>query len=376
MKLARARITALRVPLRAPLTTAHGRIPAREGALLELEAHGGVRGAGEALPLPGFGLERPDEAVHALLAACRSLVGGEHASPEAALEAAAGHLAAAPAARAALETALLDLEAGEAGVPLAARIAERTGAAVLPRIATGRLVAAIGCSAAAAEAQRACAAGYRTLKLKLGAGDFARERERVVAVRAAAGPDVALRLDANGGWNEADAARHIDALADLDVELLEQPVPAHEVDALARLRRGAPFAIAADEAVRDEATAVRLLDAGAVDVLVLKPAAVGGPGAAVRIAARARAAGIEVLVTSFLDSALGRTLALHLAAALPASRYAAGLASGGLLDDDLAEAAAPRDGALEVPRAPGLGVAPEPAAVARLAVGSAHEVRA
>jgi L-alanine-DL-glutamate epimerase-like enolase superfamily enzyme len=198
----------------------------------------------------------------------------------------------------------------------------------------------------------------------------------VEAVRRAVGPGTDLRLDANCAWSEEEALERIAALAAFDIELIEQPVPASDVPALARVRAAARFPVAADEAVADERSALRLLEGGAADVLVLKPAALGGLRPAARIAAAARRAGAGALVTSFLDSALGVSAALHLAASLPEPALAAGLATGDLLEIDWADAPQAERGALPVPSGPGLGVAPDATRLAQLACGETREVRA
>jgi O-succinylbenzoate synthase len=142
------------------------------------------------------------------------------------------------------------------------------------------------------------------------------------------------------------------------------------------VRAASRIPIAADEAVRDEDAAEQLLDAGAADLFVLKPAALGGLRAAGRIAQRSRRAGVGVVVTSFLDSGLGIAAALHFAASLPDSPFAAGLATAELLKDDLAPPFAVGGGAIALPRAPGLGIAPDAEALRRCATGSPREFRA
>jgi len=376
VRIVAARITPLRLPLRAPLTTAHGAVTQREGALFELEEERGVRGCGEALPLPGFGLETPAQAVRALEELARELLGRRMESPAALLDAGECATAGAPAARAALDMAVHDLAARTQGVSLAQWLASQTGTKPHARIPVSALVAAADAEAAAAEAHERLGQGFRTLKLKLGPSDFERDLARVAAVRAAAGGTVALRLDANGAWKEADTLPRLRELARFGIEFLEQPVAAQDVEALARLRAAAPFPIAADEAVQSEAHAEALLAARAADLLVLKPAAVGGLRAACRIAARARNAGIPLVVTCFLDSALGRTAALHLAASLPGAPRAAGLATGELLAEDLAASPPLAEGSLAPPQAPGLGVAPDAELLRRCAAAPRLELRA
>ncbi|MEE2679751.1 MAG: o-succinylbenzoate synthase [Myxococcota bacterium] len=376
MKLRAARLTPIAVPMRAALRTTHGTVTDRQGWLLELEAFGGVPGFGEALPLPGFGLESADHAGAALAEAVRRLVGREIDSVAAGLSVVAPDLATAPAARAALDGALRDLEARELGMPLATRLAAELGTETRPTVASGFLLGSDRPDVAAEEAAGAVAAGFRVLKLKVGSAAFDRDRDRVASVRERVGTAVALRVDANEAWPESAAAAHIETLAGLGVELVEQPLDRDATAAAARLRRTSAIPLAADEAVRDVPSAERVLRAGAADVLVVKPAAVGGLGRALAIVQRARAAGIEVLITSFLDTAIGRTGALHLAAALPPSRHASGLATGALLADDLASGAAPHAGAIPVPHDSGLGLVPDREAMARLARGRPIEVTA
>jgi len=324
MKLRSARLTPIAVPMRTPLATARENIRTREGVLIELEAFGGARGYGEASPLRGFGLESADRAGTALADAAHRLVGCEIDSAETGLETAASDLARAPAARAALDSALRDLGARETGVPLATELARLLGTAARPRVPTGLILGSDGAKAAAEEARGALAAGFRVLKLKLGAGAFDTDRERVAAVRETVGAEVALRVDANGAWSETEASSHLVELAALDIELVEQPVASKALDALARLRRASAIPVAADESVRDVPSAERILLLRAADILVVKPAAVGGLGNALSIVRRAREAQVEVLVTTFLDTAIGRAGALHQAAALPHARHAAG----------------------------------------------------
>jgi len=372
VKIVRAGVTPVGIALAAPLATAHGTLRVRAGALLSLTADSGHSGWGEALPLPGFGLETAAESLAALERVAAGLVGCAAGDLDAALDAALPLAKGARSAQAAADAALHDLAAREAGMPVAALL----GPARRERVAVSALIGGNDTATAAAEARRAMRRGFRTLKLKLFARDPARDEERVAAVREAVGAGVALRLDANGAWTEAIAREAVARLARFQIELIEQPVAAADIAGLARVRAASPIPVAADEAVRDEDAAARLLDAEAADALVLKPAALGGLRAAGRIARRAQGMGCDVLVTSFLDSSLGIAAAVHLAAALPESPFAAGLATAGLLRDDLAAPPDIRRGAIAVPRASGLGVAPDPAALRRCATGPTRELHA
>lgn len=182
-------------------------------------------------------------------------------------------------------------------------------------------------AAAVDRAERAVAAGYRTLKVKVGDDGDA---ERVAAIRRVVGDAVALRLDANGMWDPAIARDRVQRLAEFAPEFIEEPV--NGLEQLARLRQDVTVKLAADESVRSHADAQRLAKLGAVDVLILKVQACGG---ALRALRWAEDAGVPVVVTSMLETSVGIAAGIALAAALPQLPYACGLATAGLLAADV-----------------------------------------
>ena len=371
MKIARSTTTPFRLRLRKPLETAHGAVSEREGFLLALFLDDGTVGFGEAAPLPGFGVESVASCDAALQTIAKPLLGRDPRALDERLddvEASAPH---APAARAAADAALHDLAARIEGRSVAAILA---GARRAPRqrIPVNALLSGRTEAEVEAQAQRAVAEGFGTLKLKVGLdpeGDLA----RVAAAKRACGPATRIRVDANGAWGEVEARRFLERLARFDLEWVEQPVPALDLAAFARLRRVSPVPLAADESVSGEDAARRVLAGGCADVLVLKPSILGGLRSAQRIALAAERAGTDVVVTSLLDSGLGIAAAAHLAASLPGSRHAAGLATQGLLVEDLIDPLELTDGSLQLPRGSGFGVAPCPRRLARLALAPAQE---
>ncbi len=163
--------------------------------------------------------------------------------------------------------------------------------------------------------------------------------ERVGAIRRATGDSVRLRLDANCAWTYAAALDRLAAVAPFDLEYVEQPLAAGDIEGHAALRRALPVPIALDESVESEAAAIAILAARAADVLVVKPARVGGPGAVRAIAARAAAAGVPLVVSTFFETGIGTDAAIRAAAALPeiGPERAHGLATAGILVHDLLE---------------------------------------
>ena len=207
--------------------------------------------------------------------------------------------------------------------------------------------------------------GCTTAKVKVAqAGQrLADDVDRVAAVRAALGPSGRVRVDANGAWDVGAAVTALTALAPYDLEYAEQPcAQVAELAALrvALARAGVDVPVAADESVRKAEDPLRVALAGAADVVVLKVAPLRGVAPALEVAA---ACGLPVVVSSALDTSVGIRAGLALAAALPALPYACGLATVGLLTDDVAaEPLVPVEGHLPVRPTPA-----DPARLARLA---------
>lgn len=350
MKVAGLSWARFRLPFRAPLVTARGTFRYRHGLLLRLSTDAGISGLGEASPHPAVGGIAQLESDLAALA--RRLTGTAVTDLEDLGLPRCLDLH--PALACALETAALDVQARARGVPLAALLRPDHRRSV-PVNAT---IAPNSPASAAAEAGAARAAGFRCVKMKVGtAPDLDEECRRVAAARAALGPDIALRLDANGAWDLETAMRVIPRLAEMGIELVEQPLAPGDPAAMAHLRRSVPVRIAADEDVTDERAALRLLEAGAADALVLKPMVLGGLRPALRIADLAAAAHVSAIVTTTIDAAVGTAAALHLAAALDDDAPACGLATGALLAADVAARPfAASGGCMAVPSQPGLGV--------------------
>lgn len=358
MKLRGARVSPITLRFARPVRTARGVFTERPCVILELHDADGVSGYGEAAPWAGFGMETLAESLATLRQAAPLLCDADLEPGEWPVRLAA-HFHSAPAARAALDGALWDLASRRAGRPLANLLAARVGplsGAVLTQVPASALLLERAPDALFAEAANTRAAGYLAAKLKLGEDTLAEDLARVGAARDGLGPDVALRGDANGAWSERQAREALAALAPFRLAYVEQPVAATEIDAFARLRRDGTVRIAADESVTTAAGALRLLAADAVDVMVLKPACLGGPARALEIAARARRAGCEVVFTHAFESAVGATHALHCAAAWGDAAAVHGIATRGLFVHDVAVPPACNGGRVVLSREPGLGI--------------------
>lgn len=365
MKIVRVRWDSFQVPFKRDFGTSQGVTQIREGLILRLTTDSGMTGVGEASPLPLFGGGTVDDAARALARIAPWLVGRTIDEIERSVQALDRRLPGVPAVSCAVDVALGDVLSREQGISLA-RWLSPAAADVVPVNAT---IAAREDVQAVQQVEDAVRLGFGTLKLKVGmAQTLAAEVERVVRVREAMGRSVRLRLDANGGWTPERAVQVIHAVECYDVELIEQPVPAHDVAGLAQVRRAVSIPIAADEAVADEAGARSLLDADAADVFIVKPMIVGGLRSARRICELARVAKRGVVVTTTIDGGIGVIAALHLAATLPRPILPCGLATASLLETDLlVQSPVAQQGTMIVPRGPGLGVVVDESELARRA---------
>jgi o-succinylbenzoate synthase len=325
--------------LRAPFVSATGSLEARELVLVRLEHGDGQLGFGEAAPLPSYdGVTVED--VRVALEDCREVIGRGETLGRRRLLAECARLAVLPQATAAIDLALWDLEGRRAADP----VWRLLGAAEPEPVAVNYSIAAADRASAAAEALAASRAGFRALKLKVGIGDDA---GRLGAVRAAAGPEVAIRLDANGAWTVEQAIASLAALEPAGIELCEEPVSG--LDGIAQLSRltALPLAI-------DETTSVPgALERRVCDAVCLKIGRSAGITGVIDSARRARAAGYEVYLASTLDGPLGIAAALHAAAVIAPDRPS-GLATLALFADR-ADPLPPSNGQIAVPDGLGLG---------------------
>ena len=175
----------------------------------------------------------------------------------------------------------------------------------------------------------------RTVKVKVAelGTQLSDDVARVAAVREALGADGRIRVDANGAWNLDEAEHAIHALAPFDLEYVEQPCM--DLAELAEIRRRVAYMgipIAADESVRKAADPLAVVRAQAADILVIKAQPLGGISAALDIIAEA---GLPAVVSSALDTSVGISMGLHLAAAIPTLEYDCGLATASLLAADV-----------------------------------------
>jgi muconate cycloisomerase len=280
-----------------------------------------------------------------------------------------------PYAKAAIEIAAYDL----AGLQLNVPSARLLGGVLRRRIAVTHSIGLIGFAEAEREVAQAAKEGIRTFKIKVGV-DPDRDVEMVSRVRDTVGPKVALCVDANQGYaTPAQAITTFKRMARCDLIYFEQPVEG--IARLAEVARAIDAPVMADESAWNAHDVIEIIEKRAAQIVSIYTTKPGGLFRAMEVAAVARAAGIICNVNGSVETGIGNRANIALAAAAPAAtlscvvpvstpaEHQSGQVAGIYYRDDLI--AAPMrfaDGAIDVPTAPGLGIAVDEAKIERYLV--------
>lgn len=217
--------------------------------------------------------------------------------------------------KSAFDMALYDLSAKYAGLPLYAFLGGRK-----KEIITDLTIGIDSPDVMANKAVDFVHRGVETIKVKLGKkGED--DVERIRRIREVVGPDIALRIDANQGWDPETAIKTLKALGEFNIQFCEQPIHHHLDDRLPEVRKSSPIPVMADESVCNHHDARRLINAEACDAINIKLAKSGGIMEAIRIANTAEKAGIPCMLGGMLESRLALTAKVHLAMAHDNIRY-------------------------------------------------------
>ena len=357
-------IIPVRLPLREPFVIAYATYPDVLSVLVRVRTAGGAEGWGEATPDPNV----TGETYHGTAETLRrdpapALLGRDARDREAAMRALDARVEGVPAAKVALDIALHDLVARALGVPVWLLLGGRSKEAL-----TISRVVSMGEPAAMAEAAaRHVAAGFQTVKVKVGdPDDPLLDVRRLAAVREAVGPEIAIKVDVNQGWRTAGVA--ITAIREMTASrpaYVEQPVLWWDLEGLAEVRRQTGATIMVDEGCHTARDMLRLVTLRAADLVNIKLMKCGGLLEALRLNAVAETAGVVAQVGTMVESSIASAAGLHLALALGNVRT---VEMGGplMLADDIGDAASwyERD-RIALPDRPGLGVEVEEAAVRR-----------
>jgi L-alanine-DL-glutamate epimerase-like enolase superfamily enzyme len=356
MRITALRATPVAVPYRTDETWAFGRRSGMVSVLVELETDEGLVGLGESATYPSTDI------VLGVLKTIESLVVGadpfriEQLIQRIDVVGTWHHVKATSPAIAAVETACWDIVGKACGQPLV----NLFGGRFRDSVEYFYYIASPDADAVAAEGRRAAAAGFSTCYLKVGSDDTATDIERVAALRDGAGPDMKIRVDANEAWSAGAAVRAVRAMERYGLELVEQPVSGRNLPQMAYVRGRIDTPLLANEASWTRYDQLAVIQHNAADVVSVDNQMDGGLLNLKRSAGLCAAAGMTVLKHSLGELGVALAAATHVIAATPNFRHA-NQAYGALLTDEIVKGfGGPienyRNGHLDVPSGPGLGI--------------------
>ena len=259
--------------------------------------------------------------------------------------------------RCGLSTALLTLQAAQAGLPLASYLTG--GQQTMPhRVPVNDLIGDADPEVCVARAQAAVDRGQDTVKVKC-TPERALDLARVGAIRNAL-PQVKIRLDPNESWPVEWAADQLNAMAAFGIEYCEEPLPRGTPLALyGELRRKTAVPIGLDDSIRTLRDVELAVRHRAADYFILKAQRVGGPDRLLEIVRAATAANVRCTVTSSIETSVGLYLGIHCTAMTPGPMLAAGIGTARFFADNVCEPPPIVNGHMLLPTTPGLGFDPQ-----------------
>ena len=351
LTITRVELYKLFIPLNEPFVISLGPIHDAENVLVVIRTSAGKTGYGECSPFASINGETADTGMVVGQYFARALMGTNPLDIAAHIATMDRLIYGNSSIKSAFDIALHDIAAQEAGLPLYAFLGGKNNKTIVTDYTVS-----IGDPAKMAEdALRIQAEGYPAIKIKLGKHG-PDDVERIRAIRAAVGPNIPLRIDANQGWSLEEASDTLQALASFGIQHCEEPIPRWAFMDLPRLRRKSPIPIMSDESCGDEHDAERLIEIGACDFMNIKLGKSGGIYKAMKMVKLAEAANIPLQVGAFMESRLAMTAFAHFALLSPiiehydfdtSLMFSEDPVTGGIVYQ--------QNGVITVPEVPGLG---------------------
>ncbi|MFP8488517.1 o-succinylbenzoate synthase [Gracilimonas sp. Q87] len=339
------------LPFTSPLQISGKKFFHRDGVILTYkDPESGHTAFGEIAPLPGFSTEEISEVIEVLRSNRGYITSSikENNGKEALRVLDRIHRF--PSLSFGLDTLLHDLTAKREERSLAKYLFKEFGS----NIQCNATIGIQEVKTALKKADEFIEAGYNTLKIKVG---YQITREyRIVKQLRETYPDLKIRLDANQAWLPDEAIKHLNSLEKFDIEYCEQPVLKDDIYGLKRVTDAVTIPIAADESLRNKRSAKELSFVKAVDMVIIKPTLMGTYQDIFVTKEIVDTHVIEAVLTTALESAIGRAAIATLSAGLGDPKYAQGLATGSFLKKDLSSDSWLNSPIVEIPEEPGLGI--------------------
>lgn len=312
MKITDIKIKRISVPLRTPFKTALRTVESVEDVIVEIYTDTGDIGFGEAPPTGVITGDTTGSIIGAIEDHIKkSIMGMEVENIEAIMHELNGCIVKNTSAKAAVDIALYDLYGKLYKAPLYKLLGGFRN-----QITTDITISVNEPVEMVRDSIDAVKRGYTTLKIKVGK-DSEKDMERMKAIRQAVGYDINLRIDANQGWKPKEAVKVLREIEDagLQIEFVEQPVIAHDVDGLKFVTDNVSIPVLADESIFSPMDALNILQKRAADLVNIKLMKTGGIYNALQICSLAEIYGVECMIGCMLEAKVSVTAAAHLACA-------------------------------------------------------------
>jgi muconate cycloisomerase len=349
-------VRSTRIPVTRPHQMAIGTTNFQENVVVKLVAEDGTMGYGEAPHMVGHSQrgETPDTVRvvlrHKLIPA---VLGWDAMRQEGLSQALARAVPGNLRAKGALIMAAYDL----AGRSLETPVYNLLGGLVRDRIPLSWSLPIAETSDVVEEGVRMVERGWRILKVKIGRAEPLDDAEVVLALRKEVGDDIEIRADANQAYDVKTAVQVISRMEAANPGFVEQPVHRDDLEGLAEVRSRVSVPIMADESAETPEDVLALWRARAADSVSIYVIGPGGLDRSKRMATIAEACRLRGYVGGALESVIGASAGLHLAASSPSIDLGCEMGGQYLLSDDFSSEPIPmEDGALAVPDEPGLGL--------------------
>lgn len=312
MKITEVRLGTVSIPLRVPFKTAVRSVSSVEDVIVEVHTDTGAVGYGEAPPTGAVTGDTTGAIVGALQDhIIKTMVGREVDDFENLMLALDGCILKNTSAKAAMDMALYDLYGQLYSIPVYKLLGGSR-----KQIVTDITISVNDPEEMARDAVNAVERGYETLKIKVGSHPEL-DVARLQAIRQAVGRDVQIRIDANQGWEPKQAVRLLNQMQekDLDIEFVEQPVKAWDLEGLKYVTERSYVPVMADESVWSPKDAIQIMQMGAADMINIKLMKCGGLYNALKIASAAEVFGVKCMIGCMLEAKISVNAAVHLACA-------------------------------------------------------------
>lgn len=312
MKITNVRLGRISVPLRTPFKTALRSVNSVEDVIVEIHTDCGAVGYGEAPPTGAITGDTTGAIIGAIQDhIAKNIVGRDVDEFEPLLQSVQKCIVGNSSAKAAVDMALWDLYGQLYRIPVYKLLGGGR-----KQIVTDITISVNDPDTMASDARKAVARGYDCLKMKVGVNPEL-DVARLAAVRNAVGKDIVIRIDANQAWTPKQAVKLLNRMQEqgLDIELVEQPVAAHDFAGLKYVTERSYVPVLADEAVFSPENAMTILQMGAADLINIKLMKCGGIYNALKIASAAQVFGVECMIGCMLEAKISVNAAVHLACA-------------------------------------------------------------